>query len=365
MHRLYKAVALGLLGTFAVASQAQQTQSAQPEPGLSLQPRIVGGVEISISQTPATAALLSTSRVELDGNLFQAQFCGGTVIAPRWILTAAHCVLNLNGTVMAPSSIMILTGSDDLAFPADQPIPVHRIITHREYRSVELGRDIALIQLAYDTSVEPVSLDTQPVLTDDLAFIAGWGAVNSGDDGRNQQFPTHLRGTFVNMTEGSDCGSLFPDYAGYTDGTTICAGVADGGKDSCQGDSGGPLYRVEGPDGRIVAVTGVTSWGIGCGIAEYPGIYTNVVSYVDWIQENIRTANALPDTDVSNNPTSATLPAADDPLASNNDTLDAFGQGNDNADTVFTGSASGALMIILGLMLMMRQGLFYAFRSDT
>ena len=317
MHRLIKALGLGLLGTFALVSHAQQTQGADPVSGLSLQPRIVGGEQISISQVPATAALLNTSRVELDGNLFQAQFCGGTVIAPRWVLTAAHCVLNLNGTAVTPSSIMVLAGSDDLALPANQPIPVQAIISHPEYRGVEQGGDIALLQLEYEASVEPVSLDSQPVNTNDLAFIAGWGAVNSSDGGLSQSFPTQLRGTFVNMTEGSVCGSVFPNYAGFTDSTTICAGVAEGGRDSCQGDSGGPLYRVAGADNRIVAITGITSWGIGCGIAEYPGIYTNVVSYVDWIQDTLRDANTPSVTPVSNDDTQTptTRPVTERPVS--------------------------------------------------
>ena len=272
-----------LFSLIVCASGLASADSSNTAP-LNLSPRIVGGTPIDISQVPATAALLRTSKVNLDGDLFQAQFCGGTVIAARWVLTAAHCIVNSLGNVSAPQAILVLTGSTDLANPVNQPIEVIKVVTHPAFKSVELGFDIALLELAYDAMVAPIVLDTLDIEPNQRAFIAGWGAVNDADEGKDQLFPTILRGTFVNMTPGEICGSQFPDYAGYTDETNICAGVVEGGKDTCQGDSGGPMYRVNNNDNSILAITGITSWGVGCGVARNPGVYTNVRSYTGWVR---------------------------------------------------------------------------------
>ncbi len=264
--------------------------SAQNEAGQP-QPRIIGGAPTSIAQVPATVALLRRARVQIDGDLFQAQFCGGTVIAAQWVLTAAHCVVDLQGNVSDPNSLMVLSGSSNLDDPDNQPIAVLRVIAHPEYVNVQLGRDIALLQLEYDALVSPIPLDEQPVNANDTAFIAGWGAVNSRESQSTQNFPTQLRGTFVNMTPGTTCGTLFPAYNGLTDSTNVCAGVVEGGKDSCQGDSGGPLYRVDTTENRVSVVTGITSWGVSCGLAETPGVYTRVASYADWIRSTLSPFN--------------------------------------------------------------------------
>ncbi|MFK7861616.1 MAG: serine protease [Granulosicoccus sp.] len=284
--------ALKWLGTLILLTTsssviAENAPASQPA-SVNTSARIIGGFETHIEQVPATVALLNRSRVEFDGDLFQSQFCGGTVISSRWVLTAAHCLKNLSGTIKSPQDVLVLTGSSDLDNPVNQPIAVLRVVVHPEFQRVQQGRDIALLQLEYDAMVQPIALDTKPVTLDESAFIAGWGAVNSSEDGRTQSFPKQLRGAFVNMTPGASCGTRYPAYNGYTDQSVICAGVAAGGRDSCQGDSGGPLYRVGSDDDSVSAITGITSWGVGCGVARKPGIYTNVSTYIDWIQENMQ-----------------------------------------------------------------------------
>ena len=377
MHKLRTALGLALFATATLCAQAQQTQPSEANlsearfsdpklsdpASLSPQPRIVGGLPISITQAPATAALLNRGRLELDGDVFEAQFCGATVIASDWVVTAAHCVLNVRGAIVAPYSIMVLTGSDDLENPIYQPISVQQIIIHPDYQGVEQGSDIALLQLAVDTQAEPAPIDTQPVITNDPGYIAGWGAINASNDAPVQTFSRTLRGTFVDMTEGSACGSLFPEYARYANETLICAGAVGGGRDSCQGDSGGPLYRVDSANNRVLALTGITSWGISCGVPEFPGIYTNVGAYVDWIQGNLRGngARITTNTGDAGTSTAAILPANDDALAVNSGGAPLAGSPTINSsspgssDTVFSGSIGGILLAFTALILVVRR----------
>lgn len=294
--RSNKLITLACLFTMTNAvADALPTPEQSSQSG-ALSPRIIGGIGINIEQYPATAALLYTSRVELDGNLSLAQFCAGSVIAARWILTAAHCVSDLQGNQLAPESIQVLTGSSDLNEPVNQPIQVVRILIHSDYKVVETGKDIALLELEIDAQVQPVALAAAPALQNEKAFIVGWGGLTIPGEGVDQVFPTILQGTFVNITPGQNCAQRFPiysPYSSYMHETMICAGVNEGGHDTCQGDSGGPLYRINPEDNSVLSVAGITSWGISCGLAESPGVYTHVASYIDWIENTLNIAGAV------------------------------------------------------------------------
>lgn len=250
-----------------------------------IQSRIVGGNDMDISQAPATVALINNQTLASTGSFFQSQFCGGTVIGTRWVLTAAHCLVD-NGSVTPNGNISILMGSTDLEAPVNQAVGVTRVITHQQYSPTSQANDIALLELEYDALVTPAIIDTQAITLNDDALISGWGALNMGSNSEQQYYPTTLQGAFVKMIPGDECGTLFPTYAGEVDSTNLCAGVPEGGVDSCQGDSGGPLYRYESGATGATQVTGVVSWGYGCALADAPGVYTRVSAYTNWITEN-------------------------------------------------------------------------------
>ncbi|XP_039389031.1 trypsin I-P1-like isoform X3 [Mauremys reevesii] len=134
-----------------------------------------------------------------------------------------------------------------------------------------------LIKLAsaatLNSYVNTIALPTSCVTTGTQCLISGWG--NTLSSGTN--FPDLLQCVKAPVLSSSQCSSA---YQGKITSNMICIGYLEGGKDSCQEDSGGPVVC----NGVL---QGIVSWGTGCALKGYPGVYTKVCNYVSWIQNTI------------------------------------------------------------------------------
>merc|ERR1711971_1423950 len=228
--------------------------------------RIVGGQETEQHEYPWQVGLVSRNG--------RSPWCGGTLISSTHVLTAAHC------TQSDASSIAVILGEHNIADSDFNRVNVAEIINHPEYNSGTTDNDYAILRLAspvtFTNEVSPACLpaDLSNTFAGVLATVTGWGTLSSGGSQ-----PTVLQEVDVTVTTNTACKNAYG--SSMIPANMICA--ADSGKDSCQGDSGGPMIA---PENGRQALIGVVSWGYGCAMEAYPGVYARVTEKMDWIVAN-------------------------------------------------------------------------------
>lgn len=233
-------------------------------------PRIVGGHPADQSHRPYMAAFTSGSRF----------LCSGSLISPRWIVTAAHCRIS--------QSTQVTLGAAQL--PDGDKFSVETVIRHPMFvEEVDSPYDVALVRLsspASSSNIHPllINANASHPAPKSYARVAGYGQTSE-----IARFDSLLRQVDVPIVAMDDCRlryrSANTNLADkLSDHWQICAGLDEGGCDACHGDSGGPLFTVDSPSANAVLV-GVVSFGIGCARAFLPGVYARTSSFVPWFRE--------------------------------------------------------------------------------
>jgi secreted trypsin-like serine protease len=253
---------------FCTAAPAHAAVSAIDGAGSA---RIVGGDEASTTTTPWVVALTTSN-----GTFF----CGGTLVAPTKVVTAAHCVttpmFNSGVAAKAPSSLRVVAGRTDLRTDDGINARVSSVWFDPKFHDVGSGHDVAVLTLArtvpYRTLPLVAANDTSGYAPGVPATVLGWGRLAEGAG----PSPT-LQSVQVPVVADRTCAAEESDFDANA---MVCAGYPQGGRDACAGDSGGPMVV----DGRLV---GVVSWGDGCARAGKPGIYTRLTSYQDEVSAQL------------------------------------------------------------------------------
>uniref|UniRef100_A0A182R0N8 CLIP domain-containing serine protease n=1 Tax=Anopheles farauti TaxID=69004 RepID=A0A182R0N8_9DIPT len=267
--------------------------------GLSVNTRIIGGETEVPGQFPWMARLAYRNRTS--GRVTYR--CAGSLITNRHVITVAHCVTNLIDELELVSirlgDLECNAVTDTRCSARFQDFAIERILPHESYDIPKYANDIALIKLRETTEtyniISPLCLPTDQYapyalnLTGQMGIIAGWGSTSNRS---NVPSPT-LQWLRLPIVDTAGCANAYARYSVNSRNPIIVSGnqmCAQGqeNRDACQGDSGGPLMNEAISSRDRFVLLGLVSFGPRtCGVSNFPGVYTRISSYIDWILSNI------------------------------------------------------------------------------
>jgi trypsin len=288
---------LAVLGAVAAISLLASSSASAQRDG-SVEPKIVGGSQVSISQYPWQAAVVFSG----SGNAHNRQYCGGSVLTSRIVITAAHCVFDTDpDCLLACNSLMPVCNSVSDPPPGDgtcrlDPDDVNVVLGRTTLGNTGEGAEVGVMAVDFQDNYDPdfqgndvprfdvgylvlPSPTAQPqikIASADAGTlwdpgspvdISGWGTTSDSPFADTEDT---LRATTVNVVTDPDCGDAYG--TDFDSSTMVCAAAP--GRDTCSGDSGGPLQASIG--GGVYRLVGITSWGLGCADPDFPGVYARV-----------------------------------------------------------------------------------------
>ncbi|KAB0805075.1 hypothetical protein PPYR_02045 [Photinus pyralis] len=245
-----------LLLTAVTLAAGAKLQNATPP---RLDGKIVGGKPVKIEDYPYQVSL----------QYYGSHICGGSIIGPNKVLTAAHCTSGSSASSLSIRHSSTYKSSEGVV------ITVASIAQNPAYNPSTISDDVTVLTLAEpikDSDIgKPIAMvEANAAEGDREAVCTGWGTLSSGGSS-----PRQLQAVDVKEVDRKECNR---SYGGGITDTMICFGSP--GKDSCQGDSGGPLVVGE-------KQVGIVSWGYGCAHPEYPGVYAHVAPLRAFIDQNL------------------------------------------------------------------------------